>query len=271
MYLSNSITPLLDDKVQIMQDDTSQLGPFIARFEPDWRGLRSAFVTFLVLFLGIGGIFISGGPFPKETVWYKSGAVITLLILATLIALGTIASLIFWIRMSRHHVELYRDGLRFNRATESEVYPWDDIDTIWRQSTQYVINGVPGRIATNYTLKRRDGKNLQLRGYHFQVKLNESIHCEMTPRLLSRAEQQLAAGTRINFGEVELDREGLHYRNKTLVWPDVYEAFINNGYLYVCTIGNKSFFQREAGKVPNADIFLSLVMRMKPEQNSDGN
>jgi WD40 repeat protein len=158
----------------------------------------------------------------------------------------------------------YRWGQLLERPGRVVAFPWDEVDGITQQAT--IIQDLDGpRIQHRYTIRRRDGEQLSVRGgFSFPelslVQLGDVVQREVARRRLPQAVTQYQRGETVDFGALSVNREGLGFAGRLAPWHEVECLTIEEGKV---KIGSKeglgTVTVAEVGRVENLFVLLGLV------------
>ncbi|MBX5459185.1 MAG: hypothetical protein IRZ31_20015 [Thermogemmatispora sp.] len=165
-------------------------------------------------------------------------------------------------------IYVYDRGFVYKRGRRLTACRWDQITALWlevRQKTQMVNIGAAGDTFVDYTvnnqlytLELQEGKKLvfdlaMVRRQELISLLDEQIKSRLLPQAIAAFE----AGETVHFGEVSVNREGLSYKDSTLLWSEMLDITVRNTSLTIEKVDKKNVFW-SLSRLPNISVFLGL-------------
>lgn len=159
-------------------------------------------------------------------------------------------------------VGLYERGFAYHDRKGYQVWHWTDIQSIQTRITRHYYNGVYTGTTHEYTLLNKQNEKIKLNDVFQKVEeLADAIEQNIYPDLYSAAADAFNNGRMLTFGPVCVDKAGLHMGKKDLLWKDIQQISLANGFLQVVPQGGGLFKNASvsAAAIPNLRILLSII------------
>lgn len=235
--------------------EASHLGTFLAEFKGGSpANTKTLFVYPLILVL-----ILTGLPLLAAIKGIKN-AEIMLAISGGLCLFFLTMPVVGLLRM-RGQVLLFRDGLFINRWKNRVACRWDEVEAVYQDVKHIFINGTYNHSEETYTLVRTNGEPIYVQGplRNMEV-LGEIIQEEMMCRQLPPAQQAMARGETLSFGELRINQEGIGHLYEEISWNELEGLVIKNGIFEVRRSGvKKPWIQLPVSKIPNVRVFGNLI------------
>jgi hypothetical protein len=237
----------------------SDLGAPIAEYTRNsGKHALSVLISALLIIAGVamalGGFFSSDSP---------SGSRFLFLSLGLVYALPGTLWFVSTVRKRDLHVRVFPEGFSYTKGGKTELVRWDEVETV-RQAITRVQHTFTVR---SCTLQLKDGSK-----YTFNNALRnvgELIHTtqrEVTPRLLSRLNEQYRAGQVVRFGKLAISEAGISHGRKTLPWDQVGSASVSKGVVTIRKRGRLlKWASIDVAQIPNFFVFAHMVGTRAPE------
>lgn len=232
------------------------LGPRVSRHaKKDTLGGRIAGSLFFfgpAVFIG-GRAFANGVPlFDPAAPLVVNAAWFLLLVVLPLLGVGTIVQAV---RHRHDVVTLHERGVLAHVSGADTRIAFDDIRSIKSRVVQ-----TRGGIVHAHEVRYVDGV-LSLNGDYERIDaLMEGLRRGTIEQLVTRAREQLAAGTAVTFGPFTLDREALGFTGKRLLRSALDAVDVRMGVVYVYAKGQETpWAERDVADVANAHVLLALA------------
>jgi len=159
-------------------------------------------------------------------------------------------------------VLVFPDGLVHTRGAKTNVFRWDEIESVWESAQK--ARPTSRTVYRAYTIVDHDGRKAVLTGDFVGVKaLGDTIQREVSERLLPHALEAFEAGETVRFGKLSLSNEGLSNGRETVPWDQVEEVKLERGTITVRKEGKwLSWANVTVGGTPNVFVFLTMVDRI---------
>ncbi|MEU9334404.1 DUF6585 family protein [Streptomyces sp. NPDC048290] len=194
--------------------------------------------------------------------WYYSAPLLLLglgpLVLAGWIVVRSWSAPQIWVGHYEHGV------IRWVTGRVPEVYEWDEIADITRQDTK-VSNGMVGATHRTLTVTPVEGAPIEMSdAFSGFVRFADDLDTAFTQRRLRQDTARLQAGERVDYFLVQLDPEGIGYRDRHLAWREVERVEVKQDYLHVRQIGaEQPWLSIPASPISTLGVFLSLAERLR--------
>ena len=166
-------------------------------------------------------------------------------------------------RSSNRSIRVYPEGLIFitlGGNGESDVFAWEQIESVRQQIVRGAVNGVPVGTTHNYILRRNDGKEIRFDDFVTNAEtLGATIQRETFPFLMRRVRAAFDTGQTVSFGKLHVSQSGLSDGNETLPWKEVEEVKVAEGVIHVRKHGQwLRWSHAPISETPNVFVFLAL-------------
>jgi hypothetical protein len=157
---------------------------------------------------------------------------------------------------------VFPDGLVHIRGTKTNVFRWDEIESVWQSAQK--ARPTSRAVYRAYTIADRNGRKAVFTSDFVGVQaLGDTIQREVSERLLPHALEAFEAGETVRFGKLSLSQEGLSNDRETIPWDQVEEVKLERGIITVRKEGKwLSWANVTVGGTPNVLVFLTLVDRI---------
>jgi hypothetical protein len=156
------------------------------------------------------------------------------------------------------HISVYLFAGGFVHVKGRVVDPvrWDQIKAV-----RHKVTNVRGRLISTYTLQRSDGKTFQYsRPLQNVEKLGEIIQQEVTRIQLPQVLAAFNTGQLLNFGKVNVDRQGINNGKEMIPWSQVDSLTTQQDHLVAKKDGRLLQWRSvKMGDVVNLGVLLGLV------------
>jgi serine/threonine protein kinase len=195
----------------------------------------------------------------------QNGGVLALWLLFTLVFGGlSVYGLTYTARHGVHQAFLFVKGLIDAQGTGTKVFPWDRIAEVWikairRSGTRSVV----------YTIRRDDGLETKLNTLDFGTSnvdtlgaiISEAVVRSQLPRALAA----MQSSNDLTFGPITLNAQEIRSAHHRLLWSEVGDVTVENGFLYVLKPGQMKLLGLSVAvmHIPNLAVLLKLVASVK--------
>lgn len=197
----------------------------------------------------------------------QNGGALALWLLFTLVFGGLcMYGLTYTARHGVHQAFLFVKGLIDVQGTETKVFPWGRIAEFWikairRSGTRSVV----------YTIRRDDGLEAKLNTLDFGTSnvdtlgtiISEAVVRSQLPRALAA----MQSGNDLPFGPITLNAQEIRIAHHRLLWSEVGDVTVENGFLYVLKPGQMKLLGLSVAvmHIPNLAVLLKLVASVKQQ------
>lgn len=153
-------------------------------------------------------------------------------------------------------VYVFHEGLIRVKGTNAELVRWNQVEAIWLESMKMRYDG-----SKAYILQYDNGKRLTFAPtVAHLMQLGKTIEQGVTRHLLPLMITTFQQGNTITFGELSVDKAGIHKGNELLSWTNLKSLEITpNGLLLVCQGQQIDWSKIKETDIPNFLIFTGLV------------
>lgn len=222
-----------------------QLGTPVAVFQPRFTS------AFAIIGIAIGAVVLD--IIVLVVILAFTGYLFYILLAIPILAIAWAVNALRYCNIS---VYLFTGGFVHVKGSVVDPVRWEQVKAV-RQK----ITNVRGRLTSTYTLQRGDGKTFQYSSPLQNVeKLGEFVQQEVTRVQLPQALAAFNAGQALNFGKVNVDRQGINNGKEMIPWSQMNGLSIQQDHL-VASNGGRLLQWRsvKAGDVINLGVLLGLV------------
>lgn len=168
-------------------------------------------------------------------------------------------------------VALHQGGLYYRGRRGEWAVPWPTIDGVYQKVLRVDQVGIGVAVRDVYTIALQDGTMLEVDHHFADVDaFGDALVHQVTHMLLPGHQEAFRAGQTLRFGDVGIDKGGIHADGKSLPWGEVESLSCKQGILAT----DKSFLQikRVGGllawakvpveKVKNYDVLMRIASEM---------
>jgi WD40 repeat protein len=158
----------------------------------------------------------------------------------------------------------FRPGQLLEKPAAALAFPWDEIEAVTRR-VQFNQDLDGPKVQHVITIRRRDGTQMRVSGgYSFPepnlVRVLETVERETTARLLPAAVEQYRKTDAVDFGGVQVRREGLAVGPHWIAWENIEAVLVEEGKIKVRPTETRPVEPvTDVAKVQNLFVFLGLV------------
>ncbi|MFC7242862.1 DUF6585 family protein [Catellatospora aurea] len=161
----------------------------------------------------------------------------------------------------RFQVHVFERGFVWVRRKGTEVYRWDDVQTLHAAIT--VVNNT-GIVTTTYDYRIvcTDGRRTRLREVHTDMaRFGPLLSAEVAKAQLPKAMSFFDEGNPVAFGDFTITDDGVQTRRgKLLTWLEIGGVRLDTGHVSIADRAGKRISpQTLLGKIPNGYTFLLMM------------
>lgn len=244
--------------------EVAELGKFRAEFATSKKRLigslivGSVFVVAGVVFLGIGiaGVF-DVLPWGLSRIRMIVGGILGGIVMV----LGGILVPWRYHRSRKVRVLVFLRGLVRLDGEHVNVCRWDEVETICDQAIDKADNMGLFEELHRFAIRRADGTELAFDESLPRVrKLRKTIDQETLHYLLPVALKTCSDHQTVEFGQLQVDGDGLHHDQESLHWSEVKEVDVRKRKVTITKQGQwSSWFCADVSEIPNLHVFRALV------------
>jgi len=180
------------------------------------------------------------------------------------ISLTSISLLVYALRHANSDLLFFERGLISRRGKQLTQIKWNDIDAFYEGMSIVRYNhGAVTQIKHKIRFRLRDQREikLDLSSINNSEEVTAMIASATVPRLAREAQARLDAGQTVDFGFLEVTRDGLALNgDKTLGWRDIGEYTINQGLLTIRSIKGWSVWaKKNTDEIPNLQVLVVFL------------
>jgi hypothetical protein len=195
--------------------------------------------------------------------------------------LGGLGAVVMALAQWGAKMALHANGLVHHHRGKAYTYLWTDL-TVRRkvvETHEQSGGGVPYRTDYTYTLRRADGRQLELSSDYGDgmIELGDIVVDQVNRVALPRALAALRRGETLTFGPLRLDMFGVASGKERIDWLSVKEIRVQGGEVKVWTLfpaKQQAFHMPEVfanlADIPDADVFLTLAKQLHSTQGLRG-
>ncbi|MGI8554790.1 MAG: DUF6585 family protein [Pyrinomonadaceae bacterium] len=162
-------------------------------------------------------------------------------------------------------VKIFENGLTYTRGTESKIFRWDEIESLWTKIIDNYVNGVRVR-TTAYTLQRSNGEKVILfHAIENIERIGERVSAEVFRRIYPRDLQTIKNGGSVAFGKFTITPKGIQKGEDFIGWQEIKNVETKDGKICVENQNGKIRTSVLYSNLPNAQVFLALAAQLKRE------
>ncbi|SRR5579875_117280 len=228
-----------------------QLGPQVAQY-------KGAFVNNTIL----GVVCFIIGAFLLFASTAPSGGV-GVAVAGVLFIVGALAAFFLVIRSFGKLITVYQGGLTIKRGSSAEAIPWDDITGYFINVTRTRSYGIPVYTTRIYTITRRSGQRIAIRGYQQIEQLANIIERETANRLYPQMAAAYRMGQPIPFGPFTISQAGIAKGAEMAPWNTITNVRVANGIFSVHRQGKMLGWTARVPQLPNLVATLTLINNIR--------
>ncbi|GAA2378000.1 hypothetical protein Cme02nite_19840 [Catellatospora methionotrophica] len=222
--------------------------------------------TLAVIFGGLAVVMtlVAAGAEPGEGKVGATPAIIMWVIAVPLLA-GFVFALVRSPAVSKQarlfQVHVFERGFVWVRRSGTQVYRWDEVQTLFAATTRVNNNGIV-TTTYDYRIACADGRQTRIREVHTDMKrFGPLLSAEVAQAQLPKAMSFFDKGNPVAFGDLTVTEGGVTTRRGKLVpWSELGGVEVNQGFLNLVDRNGKKASPRVAfGRMPNAHAFLMMV------------
>lgn len=159
-----------------------------------------------------------------------------------------------------YFVATYPEGLAYVKGSRFEFFPWKEMESVWQDNRKIIVNGVHTGFTHKYTIRRNDGKQIELNQVFLLIQeLGDRIQEELLKQKVPMALSELTAGKDIKLGDFTVNNERIRYKSHEAVWEEVDRFNLEDGYLQVHKEGQwLNLAKVPVKKIPNIFVLVTL-------------
>jgi hypothetical protein len=228
-------------------------------------GLSTAFISAAI---GIYRWYFAYRHFGPAAVARWSGPAIGLSIVSTLLGLIGLACLL---HLRGSYAKVCSGGILIGRRGKTEKIPWDQINAISMASVRYGLLWFTWGSSSRITFHLKpNGKRTLSQSLANLDQLAISAKKYVYPGLLEQYRNSLQQGDAVQFGSIEIKRDGLVHGKRHIPWAEINEVTLARGFLRIHTRSSrwKRSIRLSAQRIPNIDLCFQLMQHFIGEQKS---
>ena len=178
---------------------------------------------------------------------------------------------------NEQRIVLFENGMRAYYLTHTQVIFWQDVETVLSKEQGYgviVHISIKNKKNSSKTYKYYGTVwgSLQsaielIPGKMLRVGKAEILLRALDGSIKHRFEKALHrydAGERIDFGEFQLSRDGIHVKNEILFWNEVYNIYTDGWIILIEKIGSEQPWRElPITEIPNEDLVIPIIAQYK--------
>jgi len=236
----------------------------LGRAQTEYKvGIKKSMLVWIVLGIILGGIF-AAMTFSYTDPSAKIVFILVALLFFGIAVYGALTPTIYrsW------RVYVCTNGFISKRGSKVEVFPWEQIESMWQAVTKHYTNGIYTGTSHKYTVRRKDGVKVIFNDKFARVEeMGNTLSRAITNYLLPQVISAYNAGNTITFGPLSISMQGVSNGRELLPWGQVKEMGVNRGVVTVKKEGKwLSWSTIRAATVPNLFVFMALVNYVLKQQ-----
>lgn len=201
--------------------------------------------------------------FGPAVVWRWSGPAIGIALLALLLAAY---SGLFLIRNRKRQLIMTPQGLLQTNGNDRRALGWSAVASIRTAAARYTLIRREQRAQPRISLRTLDGQTLKLSPHLTGLaEAQQIIKQNIYPAAMNRYRERMKAGQPLEFGPLQLTRQGIAYRGRSEPWQHFHDVKLENGRLLIefRGAGRGRKFSIPAARIPNIDLCVQLLKNIE--------
>ena len=168
-------------------------------------------------------------------------------------------------------VAIHQGGLYYRGRRGEWAVPWQMIDGVFQKVVRVDQVGIGVAVRDVYTIALQDGTMLEVDHHFADVDaFGDALVDQVTHMLLPGHQQAFRAGQTLRFGDVGIDKGGIHADGKSLPWGEVESLSCKQGilatdrkFLQIKRVGGLLAWAKvPVEKVKNYDVLMRIASEM---------
>jgi hypothetical protein len=201
--------------------------------------------------------------FGPAVVWRWSGPAIGIALLALLL---TGYSGLFLVRNRKRQVITTPQGLWQINGDARRTLSWSNVASIRSAAARSTLIRRDASAQFQISLRTLDNQTLKLSPYLTDlVEAQQIIKQNIYPAAMDRYRQRMKDGQPLEFGPLQLTRQGIAYRSRSEPWQHFHNVKLEHGRLIIEFRGTRRSwkFSIPAARIPNIDLCVQLLRNIE--------